>query len=46
MDEVTRLLHTPVFWVCTGIGSVTFNIISHYIIRLMEKLATLVGSWF
>jgi hypothetical protein len=43
MDEVTKLLHAPVFWICTGIGSVTFNVISHYLIRGIEKLATLVG---
>jgi hypothetical protein len=43
MDEVTRLLHSPVFWICTGIGSVVFNVASHYVIRVLEKLATLVG---
>ena len=43
MDEITKLLHAPVFWVCTGIGSVLFNVISHYVIRVFDKVATLVG---
>jgi hypothetical protein len=43
VDEVTRLLHSPVFWICTGVGSVVFNVASHYVILILEKLATLVG---
>ncbi len=43
MDEVTKLLHSPVFWLCTGLGSVVFNVLSHYVIRFLERFAALVG---
>jgi hypothetical protein len=44
MDEVAKLLRSPVFWVCTGIGSIFFNVLSHYILRVMDKLANFVGG--
>lgn len=43
MHEISTILHSPSFWVCTGVGSVVFNFIGHYLIRLFEFFATYVG---
>jgi|HubBroStandDraft_1064217.scaffolds.fasta_scaffold154087_2 hypothetical protein len=37
MDEILAQIKSPAFIVCTVIGSILLNVLSHYIIRILEK---------